>query len=174
MLYVEPYAGVAPIIQVINDARYSINLGAYYLPSGKVLDALHAAHARGVKARISGADKCNVAWLVKHGVHVRLLTKRITYLHAKAVSGGQYGFVGSENFSTSSLNENREVGVIIKGADLTVLKTQLQMDWKAAVPFLGGSNQGAGEYAGGSHRHHWEHHWRDSGYSDRGDSSWEC
>lgn len=172
MLYIEPYTGVTPVIRVINNTRHSIELGVSYLSPGKILDALRATHARSVKARLSGSDRRNVAWLVKHRGHVRLLTKRITYLHANAVSGSQYRFVGSENFSTSSLSKNKGMGVIIKGADLTILKTPLQTDWKAAVPFLGGNNQGAGEYAGRSHGHRWEHHWRDSGYSDRGDSSW--
>lgn len=335
MLYVEPYAGVAPIIRVIDSARHSIDLGVYYLSSGKMLDALRAAHGRGVNVRIildqrpyhmkpamislewqrakatgasvqwaptrfemsqsahhyafyhakylctqstceigsanfdwsafhrnreyldvtsnpqivraartvfsadwnhrqagnmphqilvlspgseaglaavirqpgpvyieseecgndrqilrviankggqawmilpssiSGADKRNAAWLVKHGVHVRLLPKKPVYLHAKAISGGQYGFVGSVNFSSSSLNENREMGVIVKGSDLAVLKNQFQKDWNAATPLRSVGSRTAGGYAGGSHWHHWKHYWHDSGYSNAGGSSWE-
>lgn len=121
---------------------------------------------------ISGADKRNAAWLVKHGVHVRSLPKKPVYLHAKAISGGQYGFVGSVNFSSSSLNENREMGVIVKGPDLDILKTQFQKDWNAAAPFRSADVQSAGEYGGGSHWHHWKHHWHDSGYASEGNSTW--
>jgi phosphatidylserine/phosphatidylglycerophosphate/cardiolipin synthase-like enzyme len=333
MLYVEPYAGVAPIIRVIDSARHSIDLGVYYLSSGKMLDALRSAHARGVDVRIildqrpyhmkpamisrewqkaratgasvqwapirfemsrsahhyafyhakylctqstceigsanfdwsafhrnreylditsnpqivraartafsadwhhqqagnmphqilvlspggeagvaavikqpgpvyieseecgndrqilrviankggqawmilpssiSGADKRNVAWLEKRGVHVRLLPKKPYFLHAKAISGSQYGFVGSENFSSSSL-VNREMGVILTGSDVAVLKTQFHKDWNAAAPFQAGSSQGGGKYAGRSHWHHWKHHWHGSGYASGGHSSW--
>ena len=334
MLYVEPYAGVAPIIRVIDSARHSIDLGVYYLSSGKMLDALRAAHARGVNIRIildqrpyhmkpsmvsrewqrakatgasvqwapsrfemnrsahhyafyhakylctqstceigsanfdwsafhrnreylditsnpqivraartvfsadwhhrqagnmphrilvlspgseaglaavirqpgpvyieseecgddrqilrviadkgaqawmilpssiSGTDKRNADWLAKHGVHIRLLPKKPVYLHAKAISGGQYGFVGSVNFSSSSLNENREMGVILKGSDLAVLKSQFQKDWNAAASFRSTGNQAAEGYTDGSHWHHWKHYWHASGYSNAGGSSW--
>jgi len=38
---------------------------------------------------------------------------RTLYLHAKAiVADGHTAFVGSQNFSTSSLDDNRELGII--------------------------------------------------------------
>jgi phosphatidylserine/phosphatidylglycerophosphate/cardiolipin synthase-like enzyme len=51
------------------------------------------------------------------GVHVHVLNSSQLYIHAKAicvdceVSGGTV-FIGSENFSTSSLSYNRELGVV--------------------------------------------------------------
>ncbi|WP_393972118.1 phospholipase D-like domain-containing protein [Oxyplasma meridianum] len=35
-------------------------------------------------------------------------------MHGKFIISGNNFFIGSENFSTSSLNHNREVGIIIK------------------------------------------------------------
>jgi phosphatidylserine/phosphatidylglycerophosphate/cardiolipin synthase-like enzyme len=62
--------------------------------------------------------------LVQHGVRVTLLSSSRVYIHAKvlcadcsATSGTM--FVGSENFSTSSLDYNRELGVITHSVVVT-------------------------------------------------------
>ena len=52
MLFIEPYAGPAPIVQVIDSARREANLNVYYLSSRPILNALRAAHARGVAVRV--------------------------------------------------------------------------------------------------------------------------
>ena len=52
MLFTEPYAGPAPIVQVISSARREVSLNVYYLSSRPILDALRAAHARGVAVRV--------------------------------------------------------------------------------------------------------------------------
>ena len=53
------------------------------------------------------------------------------YMHAKIiVVDGRKAFVGSENISAQSLDQNRELGIII--ADSTVLNTlqqTFQQDW---------------------------------------------
>ena len=51
-LYIEPQAGPAPIIQVIQAAHHEISTGVYYLSDRPILDALKAAHAKGVDVRI--------------------------------------------------------------------------------------------------------------------------
>lgn len=55
--------------------------------------------------------------LAAAGVHVRLLTDSQVYVHAKVIcadctAAAGTVFVGSENFSTSSLSYNRELGVV--------------------------------------------------------------
>ncbi|WP_436395750.1 phospholipase D-like domain-containing protein [Acidithiobacillus ferriphilus] len=84
-------------------------------------------------ASISGQDKRNVEFLLQHGVHVRLLSKKPVYMHAKAEISSHYAFVGSENYSTSSLEENREMGLILTNpSDISMLQAQFARDWKAA------------------------------------------
>ncbi len=48
-------------------------------------------------------------------MRVRLLPKSPVYMHAKAEISGDEAFIGSENYSVSSLNENREMGLILHG-----------------------------------------------------------
>lgn len=84
-------------------------------------------------ASISAQDRRNVAFLERHEVHVRLMPKRPVYLHAKTEISSRYAFVGSENYSTSSLEENREMGLILTNpSDISRLQAQFARDWKAA------------------------------------------
>ena len=86
-------------------------------------------------ASISATDRRNAEYLASRGVHIRLLPVRPTYMHAKAICTQNEAFIGSENFSYSSLAENREVGVILhKKADINRLKAQFRHDWNQARP----------------------------------------
>ena len=102
----------------------------------EMLDAIAAKGAQAwviLPSSISGQDKRNVAFLMRHGVHVRLLPKKPIYMHAKAEISSHYAFVGSENYSVSSLQVNREVGLILNNSrDISMLQAQFARDWKAA------------------------------------------
>lgn len=56
-VYVEPNAGVTPIVQIINSARREVNLETYFLSDRKILNALKSAEKRGVKVRIMLEEK---------------------------------------------------------------------------------------------------------------------
>ncbi len=73
------------------------------------------------------------------GVAVRTYadSSSVLYIHAKAiVVDGRQAFVGSENFSTASLDYNRELGLITgaPGVVATVAAT-LAGDWAGATPW---------------------------------------
>lgn len=100
---------------------------------------LHALAAKGSLARvilpanINHTDKKDVRYLRKHGVRVHLMPVRPIYMHAKMLVGNSQGFVGSVNFTETSLNWNREMGVIIRNPDsLVKLRAQFDKDWTAS------------------------------------------
>lgn len=102
-------------------------------------EMLNAIAAKGAQAwvilpsSISPQDKRNVAFLMQHGVHVRLLPKKPIYMHAKMEVSSHYAFIGSENYSVSSLEDNRELGLILSNPrDISMLQAQFARDWKAA------------------------------------------
>ncbi|RZD16511.1 MAG: GTP-binding protein [Candidatus Acididesulfobacter guangdongensis] len=66
-----------------------------------------------VPSAISYYDKKNLRFLERYGVKVRLMPVKNIYIHAKMIVGAQEAFIGSENFTYTSLNKNREVGIII-------------------------------------------------------------
>ena len=63
--------------------------------------------------------------------------KWIPHLHTKvAVADGVRAYMGSENFSQTSLDHNREVGVIVTDpSSLDPLTTTFEKDWAAGTSF---------------------------------------
>ncbi|MBU2801508.1 hypothetical protein HFV02_04405 [Acidithiobacillus caldus] len=85
------------------------------------------------EARSRCPPREEVAFLEQHGVQVRLTKKRPIYMHAEADISSRYAFVGSENYSTSSLEGNREMGLILTNpTDVSRLPAQFAQDRKVA------------------------------------------
>ena len=81
--------------------------------------------------RLNHYERKRVRALKRAGVQVRLIGS--PYMHAKMIVGEHRAFVGSQNFSHSSLYRNREVGVELAAkADLSRLHTQFEADWRKA------------------------------------------
>ena len=137
-LVISPVNSRADLFALISSARRSIQIEDeefYDLPSEQ---ALIAAARRGVQVNLvlpAGAtgEFADIARLTQGGVRVRLLSA--PYPHAKVVLvDGVVAFVGSQNFSSTSLDQNREVGIVI--ADSTALNTLNQVvvqDWTLAT-----------------------------------------
>ena len=122
---------------------------------------LQAIEAKGAQAQvilpgsISSEDRRDAQALAAHGVQVRLMPKSAGYMHAKMILGQQWTFIGSQNFSVSSLDRNREMGVVLTGASVAPARSQFNADWNAAINL-------AAVPAGTSHgryRRSW-HRWR--------------
>jgi hypothetical protein len=125
MLYIEPHAGPAPIVQVITDARHTVDLNVYYLSSKPILSALRRAHARGVNVRVI-LDRHPYGikpWMVRKevravretGATLRWAPSRFEagaghyrFDHAKYVVSGHEVEIGTANFDWSAFHKNRE------------------------------------------------------------------
>jgi cardiolipin synthase len=84
-------------------------------------------------ATISTEDRRDVAFLEQHGCQVRLMPKKPIYMHAKMIVGNSLAFIGSENFTQTSLQDNREMGLLLNGSDIGKLQAQFDRDWKKAA-----------------------------------------
>jgi hypothetical protein len=117
---------------VINGARHTLRVENEEMDDSDVTAALEAAAKRGVDVEV--VMTADTEWddafsqLESAGAHVRTYpdTSKAMYIHAKAVVADagysdQNLFVGSENFSEASLDENRELG--IRTADTSVVST---------------------------------------------------
>lgn len=135
VLVLSPGTSAAQLLEVINQpgpiSIESEELGPY----APILDAL-AAKGRDLRlilpASINNEDKRDVAFLQSHGCQVRLLPVKPVYMHAKMIVGNRLAFIGSENFTEVSLNDNREMGVLLNGSDLGKLQAQFNKDWARA------------------------------------------
>jgi phosphatidylserine/phosphatidylglycerophosphate/cardiolipin synthase-like enzyme len=123
---------------LIRSARHTLDVYAEELQDTNMERALAAAARRGVRVRVilpapSGPDRDapGVALIGAAGAQVHRLPQSYLYVHAKAiVADGRRAFVGSENLSTASLNQNREVGVIVADASaIQTLESTFDGDW---------------------------------------------
>jgi phosphatidylserine/phosphatidylglycerophosphate/cardiolipin synthase-like enzyme len=135
------------VVGVINGARHSLAVENEEMDSTVVTEALVEAARRGVDVQVCmTADSSYTAALdqiAAAGGHVHLYPDRpgVLYVHEKLVladSGGPAAeaVVGSINLSTSSLNYNRELDLVLTAQDaprpLAALATAFQSDFDGA------------------------------------------
>ncbi|MBU2844170.1 phospholipase D-like domain-containing protein [Acidithiobacillus thiooxidans] len=135
VLVLSPGTSAAQILQVI-DQPGPVEIESEEM--GPYLPTLDAIARKGRLARvilpasINAQDKRGVAFLRSHGVQVRLMPVKPIYIHAKAVISRNEAFVGSENFSETSLESNREMGLLLNGRPISKLQAQFNRDWARA------------------------------------------
>jgi phosphatidylserine/phosphatidylglycerophosphate/cardiolipin synthase-like enzyme len=135
------------LLNLIDSARYSLLIENEEMSEPHVLKALVRAAVRGVVVRITMTNTGNeyareFQELVAAGARVSTYASAASlYIHAKVVVA-DYGtpearvFAGSENFSTASLKENRELGLVTSDPTiLASLEGTLQADFVGAVPW---------------------------------------
>ncbi|WP_242968148.1 phosphatidylserine/phosphatidylglycerophosphate/cardiolipin synthase family protein [Sulfobacillus sp. hq2] len=84
-------------------------------------------------APASAAAQARLATLAQAGVQIRTLTT--PYVHAKTIITASQAFLGSQNLSSVSLQDNREMGVLVSGPDRTVLAAWFAHWWQQATPW---------------------------------------
>ena len=141
MLFIEPHAGIAPIIRFVRDARTRLDINTYLLTDRRVLAAVHAAVQRGVRVRIIIArhpyghrPRGELARLRATGATVHYAPPRFTgryvFDHAKYMVSGNQGEIGTANMSWSAFHRNREYLWVGHEARIaTALRTVFQADW---------------------------------------------
>jgi cardiolipin synthase A/B len=128
---------------LINDAQNTLDIYCEEAEDPGTLGAMVAAARRGVKVRfmaavLSGQGKVNgnargITTLADGGVNA--VCKSFLYIHAKMVLADHgapraQAYVGSENFSCVSLDDNRECGIIVsEPAILDRLQSTYDSDW---------------------------------------------
>jgi cardiolipin synthase len=131
-----------PIIDLIESAYTTLDIYNEEMADTDVINALAAAARRGVAVNIdmtySSEWKKAFKSLTIAGAHIRTFAASASlYIHAKIIiADGGTAFVGSQNFSATSLNDNRELGIMISNSStITVLTKTFNSDWQSATPF---------------------------------------
>ena len=134
----------ATLIGLISAAHRTLLVENEEMDSSSIEDALISAARRGVSVDVVMTEdpEWTVALnpLAAAGVHVHVLNESQIYIHAKAIcadcttTSGTV-FIGSENFSTSSLSYNRELGVITSTpAAVRAVRSAVDSDYAAGTP----------------------------------------
>ena len=135
VLVLSPGTSVKQIVQVI-DQPGPIDIEDEEIgPYAPTLDAIAAKGklARVIMpANINAQDQKDARFLEAHGVQVRLLPVKPIYVHSKLVVGKSIAYIGSENLTRTSLERNREIGLLLNGRDIAKLQAQFNKDWRSA------------------------------------------
>lgn len=138
-MVVSPVNSRAKITTLIASAQTSLLVEDEEMYDTSSEDALIAAARRGVSVRLilpgsTDIGAADVARLKSGGV--QLVYVSAPFIHAKViVADGRLAFVGSENFSSTSLDENREVGLLLADTTaLTTITTTIERDWAVGQP----------------------------------------
>ncbi len=128
------------ILAAINNSKTSLCIENEEMSDIPVVNALVAAEKRGVNVEVvmteSSEWDTNFAILRAAGIGVRTYVANAPlYIHAKIILvDGTSALVGSQNFSESSLDDNRELGIIVNTPDIVnSLLTTFQSDWNGAA-----------------------------------------
>jgi len=139
-----PVNSRAKLTSLIASAKHTLDIYCEEAEDPGTLGAMVQAAQRGVEVRfiaavLSGQGKLNgnargITYLQNGGVNA--VCKSFLYIHAKMVladysTPNAQAYIGSENFSCVSLNENRECGIIVReSAILDRLNATYTSDWE--------------------------------------------
>ncbi len=119
-LVVSPTTSRRTLLNLIEGATTSIDIYAEVVRDEEIVASLEQAASSGVAVRLIVSNDSEEndrgreerARLAAEGVEVRIA--RGLYIHAKMVLvDGNRAFVGSQNFTTASLDLNRELGILL-------------------------------------------------------------
>ena len=143
-LFVLPDDGYAPVINAIKAAQKSIRLVVYLLLDDDVVDALIAAHKRGVDVRVmvepdpmgGGGSQDDVAKLKAAGVQTRDSNPTFRYTHQKTfIIDERTALIMTLNLTRSSFTRNREYGIIdTDPAHVAEIVRVFDTDWQREKP----------------------------------------
>ena len=137
-LVVSPSNARDALLTLVREAEVSLDLYAEVLRDPELLTALGDASRRGVRVRVIVSPSADFAdeqsALAAAGVEIRLA--RGLYIHAKLiVADGERAFLGSQNLSATSLDQNRELGIILADpVNLARLTRTFTLDFRSATP----------------------------------------
>jgi cardiolipin synthase A/B len=118
-----PTGSQAELLALIGGATKSLRIYSEEMGDTTIEDALIRAARRGVNVKVCGENESgeydsDFSRLAAAGVHISYYSSSHGfYIHGKVIEA-DYGtghatvFIGSENFSSTSLNRNRELGLI--------------------------------------------------------------
>jgi cardiolipin synthase len=137
-LVVSPINSRNDFTSLINSAHNTLLIEAEEMQDSAIEQAIASAAQHGVHVQVilpapkgsSGDSNSQGIAAIKQG-GVQVSEDPRLYMHAKIiVVDGKEAFVGSENISTRSLDQNRELGILVSDQNvLNTLQQTFQSDW---------------------------------------------
>lgn len=139
-LVVSPRDARLRVLTMISNATKTLDLELYYITDSAIRQAIIAAHNTNVAVRVLLNDSDDfdepdneaiANTLTAAGIDVRVLNSPV--VHAKLIIADGVALIGSHNMSSTSLQDNREVGLMVREGDgPAIALEQFEDDWAAA------------------------------------------
>jgi phosphatidylserine/phosphatidylglycerophosphate/cardiolipin synthase-like enzyme len=129
------------MLLIINSAKKELDIYNEEMEDSVITDALMNASKRGVNVNIimtyQSTAKLAFEQLKNTGVNLHLFHGEKFYIHAKMIlADDTNAFLGSENFSYTSLNKNRELGIFLSEPSIiSSLFNTFSLDWENAKAY---------------------------------------
>jgi phosphatidylserine/phosphatidylglycerophosphate/cardiolipin synthase-like enzyme len=141
-----PTNSQSSLLALINGAKVNLNVENEEMDDSAIASALVSAAKRGVNVQVTMTANSDYATelneLKAAGVHIATYAEDASlYIHAKVIiadfgTSNAKAFLGSENFSSTSLTKNRELGLTVTESDiLSTLNSTLTNDFKGGTPY---------------------------------------
>jgi len=139
-MVISPINSRSRILDVINGATQTLTIESMQFADTQVRAAVAARVTAGVNVRVMIADVGFVSSNAAAATYLKGLgldPRQIPHLHTKViVADGSNAYVGSENLSQTSLDHNREVGVVVTDASsIAPLTATFEKDWAISTEF---------------------------------------
>lgn len=141
-VFIEPDAGVAPVLDAINSANHSIDLTIYEISDPQIMGALSSAEKRGVVVRViyndsfmsSKTQQVNeqaISFLQESGIQARKSSSDFTFTHQKTfLIDNREAVIMSFNLQPSYFSTSRDFGVITTDpAEVAEIGMVFTADW---------------------------------------------
>ncbi len=142
MMYVEPQAGSGPVLQIIQAARTSLDVNAYYFSSRPLLRALGSAHRRGVLVRVILEPRpygFSASRIAREYQLLRATGATVTWAsqpgldHAKYICNRSSCEIGTANYDWSAFHRNREYLYVTANPSLVhATRNLFEADWQGS------------------------------------------
>jgi cardiolipin synthase A/B len=145
-LVISPVNSRSAFEALIKSARKTLLIEAEEMQDSAIEQTIVSAGQRGVQVQVilpspssssssdstGDSNSSGISTISQAGVQVKEDPR--LYMHAKMMLvDGQKAFVGSENISTASLENNRELGILVSDQNvLSTLQQTFQQDWGAS------------------------------------------
>ncbi len=140
-LILSPDTSRITMIGLVDSATSTLDIYAEVLTDKAFITAVQNAIDRGVRVRIVmtqsyGQDLLSepVGELVRHGAQLHILAN--PYIHAKLLLvDGTHAFIGSQNYTSVSMDKNREVGIVISSpSNIERVQRAFDKDFAMGIP----------------------------------------
>ncbi len=141
-------------VSLIESAQGFLDIYNEEMDSTPIEQALEADAKRGVNVEVTMTYESSwsgaFSQLTAAGVHIRTYSASAPlYIHAKMILSASRVFVGSQNFSSTSLEKNRELGLITSNPTIRAsVRRTFDADYAGASPYTAPSHSFGGSSSG--------------------------